>query len=468
MTSISSLDCLAGVRISSVVSSSCARVARGLAVAVIALSAAACRGALDVSDPTLVRDKDIANADGANSRRLDVVRNFSSDVVDAIKDVAVFTDERIVDLPATWSYNEYYLDRRDGQGYEDNNPGNRSDPHLGSLDDIVYRSSIAIPAVRAFSPDSVKGDYLAQLYALRAYAILQMAEDICPGFPINDVKDNVPIFSGAYSTDSAIVYAITQVDTALATAHDSTQIVNLARVVQGRALLDQGRYAAAAAAVASVPTSFAFATVTVSGYNAAFGLVQNIYYWNPTNLYAERLAVGDTEGTNGLPFVSAHDPRVPTVYRLTRYSNTADSLYDQLKYVNLTDSVIVASGLEARLIEAEAALNADDPSWFATLNTLRATMISPAMAAIPVMPTAKSDQVDLLYRERAFWLYLTGRRLGDLRRLIHNYGRSAETVFPSGPYAVRGGNYGTATAIPFVAATEGFYNARVAGGCTSR
>ena len=47
-----------------------------------------------------------------------------------------------------------------------------------------------------------------------------------------------------------------------------------------------------------------------------------------------------------------------------------------------------------------------------------------------VDPGTADSRLDLLYRERAFWLLRTGHRLGDLRRLIRNYGRSAETVFP--------------------------------------
>jgi len=444
------------------------RLVRGVCAAIVVLIAIACHGLLDVSDPTLVQDKNIANADGANSRRLDVFVNFASAAFQTAQDVGVFTDERIADLPVTWSDPNYYLDRRDSQGYENmfGGGGNYDDPHLGVLDDIVYRSSLAIPQVRTFTPDSLKGDYLAELYAFRGYVILQMAEDICPGFPINDVKDNVPIFSDAYTTDSAIKYAVTQIDTVLAQAHDSTGLLNFARVMKGRALLGLGQYAQAAVAVAAVPTNFSYTTIPTL-FGGGLNPFPQPYIWDPSDLYEIRLAVGDTEGTNGLPFVSAYDPRVPTVYRLTRYNNPADSLYDQTKYTQDTDPMVLASGIEARLIEAEAALNTNDPSWFATLNSLRATMISPAMDPIPVMPSTTAAQVDLLYRERAFWLYLTGRRLGDLRRLIRNYGRNPETVFPTGPYSSRGGNYGTATAIPFVQTTEGFYNPRITG-CTTR
>jgi hypothetical protein len=47
-------------------------------------------------------------------------------------------------------------------------------------------------------------------------------------------------------------------------------------------------------------------------------------------------------------------------------------------------------------------------------------------------------RVDLVFAERAYWLFLTGERQGDLRRLVRNYGRNAEAVFPTGPYLPNG------------------------------
>ena len=47
----------------------------------------------------------------------------------------------------------------------------------------------------------------------------------------------------------------------------------------------------------------------------------------------------------------------------------------------------------------------------------------------------------LLFHERAFWMYLTGHRLGDLRRLIRQYGFTAQQVFPIG-VDVNGDPYG--------------------------
>ena len=68
---------------------------------------------------------------------------------------------------------------------------------------------------------------------------------------------------------------------------------------------------------------------------------------------------------------------------------------------------------------------------------------------LPALTDPGTDvaRVNLLFRERAFWLYLTGTRLGDMRRLIRQYSRGAETVFPTGAWH-KGGNYGTDVNLP--------------------
>ena len=163
-----------------------------------------------------------------------------------------------------------------------------------------------------------------------------------------------------------------------------------------------------------------------------------------------------------MPFVSARDPRTPSVFAQERSNQPGDSLYNQAKYADPTVPMAIASGMEARLIEAEAALHEPNPAGMLNiLNTLRASV---GLADL-TLPTTTAAQVDLLYHERAFWLYLTGRRLGDLRRLVSRYGRDPETVFPTGEYPA-GGLYGSATAIPFSQTVEGAANPHITHGCS--
>jgi hypothetical protein len=66
----------------------------------------------------------------------------------------------------------------------------------------------------------------------------------------------------------------------------------------------------------------------------------------------------------------------------------------------------------------------------------------PGLSPLPPGKTATDVRVDLLFRERGFWFFLTGTRQGDLRRLVREYGRSQETVYPAGIYPSGSGRYG--------------------------
>lgn len=160
----------------------------------------------------------------------------------------------------------------------------------------------------------------------------------------------------------------------------------------------------------------------------------------------------DHEG--GSPMVWSTDPRTGTMV-LPEY---ADSMVWPAKYY-VTQSgtldptvpqvgapVRLADGLEARLIQAEAALSANNANWLTILDTLRSHCIGSAPCApvpgltsvnLPVNltdPGTPDARLDLLMKERAMWLYMTGHREGDLRRLAHVYHRDASTLWPRGAY----------------------------------
>jgi hypothetical protein len=74
---------------------------------------------------------------------------------------------------------------------------------------------------------------------------------------------------------------------------------------------------------------------------------------------------------------------------------------------------------------------------------------------LPALTLAGSQaaQVDQLFKERAYWLYLTSHRLGDLRRLVRQYNRPVESVFPTGSYH-KSGTYGTDVNVPIPQAED--------------
>jgi hypothetical protein len=179
-------------------------------------------------------------------------------------------------------------------------------------------------------------------------------------------------------------------------------------------------------------------------------------------------SVSDLEGENGLPYISAVDPRVPVDSLDDDGDGFADTgldlitpQYFLLKYPDAGSPVPVADGTEARLIEAEAQLQANNFSGMrTTLNGLRATIGLPNLAT----PGSRDAAIDMLFSERAFWLYATGHRLGDMRRLIRVYGRDSESVFPTGAYH-KNGVYGPDVNLPIPIEEDNNPNSR---GCFDR
>jgi starch-binding outer membrane protein, SusD/RagB family len=108
--------------------------------------------------------------------------------------------------------------------------------------------------------------------------------------------------------------------------------------------------------------------------------------------------------------------------------------------------ITLVDGIAARMIEAEAQLRAGNvDGMIGTLNAARTTVNGLAPLADPGTPTAR---VDLLFRERAFWHFGRGQRFGDLRRLVRQYQRSPNAVFPTGDWHKAGGTYGVDVTIP--------------------
>jgi hypothetical protein len=262
-----------------------------------------------------------------------------------------------------------------------------------------------------------------------------------------------------------------------ATLAAATTQVRLARTVHARALLNLDRPADAATAIGGetgVPTTYQY----LYRHSETTGR-QNNATWALT-ISVGRFGVPDREGTNGLPFRSEgdlagtiQDPRVSNRRQPNNrglgFDNTTPQ-WIQLKHATRDTFAIVMDGVEARLIEAEADLRAGNVvGAFDKLNALRSNAPlmrlrgyvdasnQPVVLPALVPAATPAGQVDQLFKERAYWLYLTGHRLGDLRRLIRvtapGYARSAESVFPTGVYH-KFGTYGTDVNSPVPQAEE--------------
>ncbi len=321
----------------------------------------------------------------------------------------------------------------------------------------------AVPRLASYEPASGRS-MVGEAYALGAYAELFLAEAYCAGTPLDAVRSDGTIEYGVpLSMDSLLGVAEEHFDSALAQSNGDARVAGLASVGLGRTLLDRGQYQAAAAAVSAVPAAFVYNTEMAPNGNSGTTQGSNPYASGVQFIFYRSFNVADREGGNGLNFISAHDPRLMFD---TSMATSAGVWYLPLKFEANLSLVPLATGIEAQLIAAEAALQAHDAAaWLGRLNALRNSgctvsgtdttctvgsgQVPSQTTGLPPLsdPGVDSARVSMLFRERAFWLFGTGTRLGDLRRLVRQYGRDQSTVYPTGPYAL-GNNAGLPTPIP--------------------
>ena len=319
----------------------------------------------------------------------------------------------------------------------------------------------AIKAMKTYVPDSTA--LIGELYMELAFLEMTLADNYCNGIPLGHTEDGVytngiPV-TAAQVYDSASAHLDTALQLSTGTSTTAVYVNRAARVFKGRVLINRGQYATAASFVstAAVPTTYQY-DMTFSATSGSNGM------WVLNNSTA-RISVADSFDLiggaqnvikNALPFASANDPRVPVINgdlaspKVVAEDGVTKPFYVGLLYKGNFDPLVLASGIDARLIEAEAKLNQPDiPGMMAILNTLRTATPRPsigitsiaAMPAIATTPATQAEAISLFFREKAFWTFGRGQRLPDLRRLIRQYNRTQDQVFPTGIY-FKGGTYG--------------------------
>lgn len=313
----------------------------------------------------------------------------------------------------------------------------------------------AIASVAKYIPDSTAD--LAEMYMSLGFLEMSLAENFCNGIPLGHTVNGVFTYGPGLSDAEVLDSASAHLDSALAintkTSAQAAFIKQASSILKARVLIDQGKFSSAPALLAAVPDSFAYYMATSQAKGTSLGL------WSIVNSTA-RLSVSDsfeivngapTTTKNALPFASAKDPRVPVTFGglanppvVAEDGSTPqyiESLYGRF------DPIAMVSGIDARLMEAEAKLNAGDIAGMMTiLNHLRAVPpkianYKPAAMAPLSTPATQDDAVTLFFREKAFWTFARGQRLNDDRRQMRQYKRTEDQVFPTGAY-FKGGNYG--------------------------
>jgi starch-binding outer membrane protein, SusD/RagB family len=412
---------------------------------------------LDVAPPTGVLPGSAQNSRAGaesilTSARAYVAQGFSQYLNGSVEWSGLLGDEFF------WSYFTFAgewagIDARNTEAH-----GGFSEPEDGTVQALMAaRTTLltAIPLLEKYEPPAGQAK-VALAFALTGYTELLVGEDFCAGMVLSTPTSSGVIYGTPLFTDSIFAVAESHFDSALKYAGTDSLALPLASVGLARARLNRANFAGAATAAQNVPTGFIYNTEEqLGGFNNEGLTSSNVYGFAVTGFKCGYFGTADAKGGNGMNYVSANDPRlvldtmVVETCDKTHGLITADSIwYYPTKFGLQSTQVGLATGVEARLIEAEAALHAGQVgTWAGDLNDLRASAPSTYLALPTGMDPLTTDsttgaaadlQVDVMFREKAFWLYGMGSRLGDMRRLVRQYGRDQSTVFPVGPYPFNG------------------------------
>jgi hypothetical protein len=445
-----------------------------LVAAAAALPLAGCTSTgdvLDVTDPDIINPSDVQSAAGANAVRLGAISRLNaatsggSTVSEGLFLLSgLFADE--------WENGDSFIARQE----VDQRVITIQNNFLTDVSRLLHRTRLsaeqATRLLREYNPNGPAAE-LAEMYFVQAYVENAVAEHYCNGLVFSTVTDAGEQFGSPITTTAAYERALAHADSGLALVTGNTALDVRARsalrVIRGRILLNLNRPADAATSVGGVATNFRYEMQHSATTNS-----NAIWSYNNLN---RRYSVGNSEGGNGLNFATAGDPRLPTCQggdaacRLagvtqTRRDDGGPLRFDvQLLWPARETPVAIVSGVEARLIEAEAQLRAGNATAsLATLNAARGTVTGLQPLTDAGTETARVNQ---LFRERAFWLFGTGHRVGDLRRLIRQYNRPANSVFPTGTWN-KGGAYGSDVNFPVPQAEENNPNVPSGNTCIDR
>ncbi len=425
------------------------RIRRAAALGAAAIALAACDSVtdslLDAPDPDIIDPGSAANAESADALRVGAVarlRNITAGGEGAWMLGGLLADE--------WKSSDTFSQRNE----TDQRRVQESNGNVQGMYRELHRARNsareALNALRQYKPTPTAN--LGQMYLVMGFAEMTLAESFCNGQPLSDASTGEVIYGDPKTNQEIFAIALAHFDSALtlSSAADAfaTSIRNSAAVAKGRVLIDMNRHADGATAVSGVPTNFMnIATFSLTGGN------NQIWALGPS---AKRWTVGDSFDTSGLirnalPFASAKDPRVPNTGTATGTSPVGRGFDNSTNFITLdlygrTDPTPIVSGIDARLIEAEARLKVTDiPGMMTILNALRTSAQNLGPRSTPVMPVlatpaTQDAAINLYFREKAFWTFSRGQRLPDLRRLIRQYGRTESQVFPEGTF-FKGGIY---------------------------
>lgn len=349
---------------------------RPLGVAFLALAlfaTSACDTLLKVNNPGAVTEEGLASDEALPV----LVRSTYGELVDAYEDVVlavgIFSDE----LAHSGSFTNFR--RMDNRAAIDNDFLSSFAGPWQELSSTVFLANLAVERIRA--SDAGTDAQLAEALAYGAWARLFLAENFC----------EVAILGGALQTPDAVMQEAEAMFGESIQAAGSDDVLNLARTGRARARLWLGDDAGAAADANAVPADFEFIAVYDASSNANDVAVFTterretsieMPFWNIEEIpqCSVNPAAADHVGPCAFPIEGELGPDNET------------PLFVQLVYEDRSTDMPIADGRMAMWYAREAQGTADE-------------------------------------FEMAVDLFLTGNRLGQMRRINHPFLQGGQSCF---------------------------------------
>ena len=297
-----------------------------------------------------------------------------------------------------------------------------------SAEDAVVRLKVMLGETNA-----AKSLNLATVLAYGGYAYTLLGEGFCES-PVN-LSAPLPADSLLARGVAMFTQAIT-IATAAGVSAGATDIINLSRVGAARALLKLGDGAKAVTFASQVP-----ATYEKLAYFSANSVRENNILNVPAGVSGAWLSMGPS-------FLALADARAPrTTLTTLRGLNSNPIVPPQKPFMYagwsataVNDRIVpnthikFATGLEAQYIVAE--VQGPTPATLTFVNQRR------AVAGKAAVNLTGNELMAELRTQRSLDFYLTGQRLGDLRRYKAKLGID---LFPVGKYPITAEVYSNAT-----------------------
>lgn len=400
-------------------------------------------GLLEVNDPDVVQPSALEGPDAVPVRINGVIGDFQNAFDDYVLYTSLFTDEMILagTFPTRIDVDERIVQQDPDNGSVTSDLYEPMHVSRASADEAVTVFQNALGQDEFSDVEGQLRDGIAYGKFYGGYQRILFSEAFCRSIFGGPEGESSPA-----GPDARMEEALTMLQEAESAANEAglSQVATAAKVGQGRALLWLGRYQEAASAVSSVPDEFVYFSRYSSNTTAQWN---EIYQLTTGDNAALRWTVGDGTADN------RHNERWPYFEEWVE-QGLLDTETDleaaeigvpvvlQTLYDGPARNVVLASGWEARMIEAEAMLRSGDTGGAEELvNRLLTTpSLNPLTAVNPGLIDGQEpdlgafDAVDFgasfeaqedlpeLARARAAGLWLSGQRQGTLRRFAEDDG----------------------------------------------